>query len=63
MHIFHKWKPIKVFHYNDTSYDECAPSTAITYMCTVCNKLKKDFMYLAGFITLDELTQNDNDKT
>jgi hypothetical protein len=55
----HQWKPVKVYHYYDTSFcnsgEQGCESTTVTFMCKNCNSMKSQSFYGAGFLSLKEL--------
>lgn len=55
--FLHKWKPIRVYHYYDTSYDGIAESTNVLMKCSKCGRLKKREYYGVGFLTLEEVSK------
>lgn len=55
----HAYKPIAVRHYNDISYSRNgSPSTAVTYRCQRCNKIRTEGLYGAGYLTMQQITGN-----
>lgn len=66
---FRNWKCIKVQHCNDISYsntpnltpvlkatfEKGMPSTMATYICTRTGKVKTEYYYDAGYLTIEEL--------
>lgn len=54
---WHEYKPVKVWHYSDTSYKLKVglPSTAVTYHCSKCRKTKIEHLFGAGHLTLADL--------
>ena len=49
----HDYQVISFFNYNDTSYNERAPSHSITFMCKKCKKIKQVTNYFGGFLDSD----------
>ena len=69
MRWFRNWKCIRVSHCNDISYSDRKdispelaatyrkgmPSTHATYLCTRTGKIKTEYYYDAGYLTVEEL--------
>jgi len=51
----HKYKPLRVHHYWDTSYGQRFASTDAVFKCAHCGKLKQKLFYKYGWLTLKEL--------
>jgi len=52
---FHKWRFLKIYHYNDISYGGKSSSTGIIYICKRCYAIKNKSYYGVGFLTEKEL--------
>lgn len=58
----HKWAPIAIRHYYDTSYSvQGVESSKITFKCSRqgCCGVKTKVLYGAGFLTTDQVFQGD----
>lgn len=51
----HRWYPVHVQHYLDTSYGGKAKSSNVISRCTRCGDLKEKSFYGAGFLDLKAL--------
>ena len=50
---WHRWVPVAVYHYIDSSYGGRAQCTTLTRHCDKCGKIKTDNLYSAGWLELD----------
>lgn len=55
----HRWKPIAVMHYLDTSFGNVygIPSTIVTFKCDKCNKIKVENLYASGYLELEDINK------
>lgn len=59
--LFHRCNSMKnrevlaFYHYRDVSWGLKSPSTAVSYKCTVCGKIKVVELYNAGYLTREQL--------
>lgn len=60
----HTYKAIKVQNIDDISYGakEGYPSTLATMRCTVCGKIKTRYFYKAGYLTVQEINNDIQEK-
>lgn len=54
----HKWYPVAVEHYIDTSFKSRSPSSSVTQQCTVCGKIETVSLFSSGFLNIEDLQRN-----
>lgn len=60
--FLHRWMPVGINHYFDTSWGDMAESTSVSYVCRRCAKAKTIHLYGSGFIVLSDIIRT-TDKT